>query len=72
MTFNPNIDPAAVERELYEAWLDTYTVHGGMDCISEERIYARANAAYEKAYDELGPRWTQNIISAARKAAGED
>jgi hypothetical protein len=60
----------ALEKELYEAWLATYEVHGGMDCIEEGRIYARAQAAYEKAYDELGPRWTQNILIAARKAAG--
>ena len=60
----------ALEKELYEAWLATYEGHGGMDCIEEGRIYARAQAAYEKAYDELGPRWTQNILIAARKAAG--
>ena len=60
----------ALEKELYEAWLATYEVHGGMDCIEEGRIYARAQAAYEQAYDELGPRWTQNILIAARKAAG--
>ena len=60
------------EQELYEAWKATYDVHGGMDCIEEGRIFARANAAYEKAYEELGARWTQRIIKAARLDAGED
>ncbi len=66
------MEPQQVEQELYEAWKATYDVHGAMDGIEQERIYARANAAYERAYEELGARWTQRIIKAARQDAGED
>jgi hypothetical protein len=59
----------SLEKELYEAWLATYEVHGGRDCIEEGRIYARAQEAYGRAYDELGARWTQNILLSARKEA---
>jgi hypothetical protein len=58
-----------LEKELYEAWLATYEVHGGMYCIEEGRIYARAQEAYDRAYEELGAHWTQNILTAARKEA---
>ena len=64
-------DLSLIEKELYDAWKATYEVHGGMDCIEEGRIYERCRIAYERAYDELGPRWTQRIISTARKDAGE-
>lgn len=61
-----------LDQELYEAWLATYDVHGAMDNIEQERIYTRARLAYERAYDELGPGWTQNILWDAREAAGEN
>ena len=61
-----------LEKELYEAWLATYEVHDGMKYIEQGRIYERARMAYEKAYDELGAGWTQNILLNARIAAGED
>lgn len=64
--------PLDLEKELYDAWSAYYDMPSG---LSEERaglISSRCNAAYERAYEELGPRWTQNIISAARRDAGED
>jgi hypothetical protein len=66
-----------LEQELYEAWKATYEVCLGNAADEEAlrhegRVYERARLAYERAYDELGPRWTQEIIRDARKDAGED
>ena len=66
-----------LEQELYEAWKATYSVCTG-NAASEEalrnegRVYERARLAYERAYEELGPRWTQQIIRDARAADRED
>lgn len=59
-----------LEKELYEAWKATYLVYDGLPDKEAASIYERARLAYEKAYDELGARWTQNIMIQARKDAG--
>lgn len=66
-----------LEQELYEAWMATYEVCTGYALSAEDlerqgRVYERARLAYEQAYEELGPRWTQQIIRDARADAGED
>ena len=62
------------EEELYNAWLVYFGMHFISDLTEEEEaaIYTRQRAAYEKAYDLLGPEWTQSTIRAARKDSGED
>jgi hypothetical protein len=62
-------EDCSLAKELYEAWLATYEVHGGMNDIEQSRIYERARAAYERAYDELGAGSTQNILLDARLEA---
>jgi hypothetical protein len=59
-----------LEKELYEAWKATYLVYDELPDKEAALIYERAHLAYEKAYDELGARWTQNIMVQARKDAG--
>lgn len=66
-----------LEQELYEAWKATYEVCTGNApdeeaLRNEGRVYERARLAYERAYEELGPRWTQQIIRDARADSGED
>lgn len=66
-----------LEQELYDAWRATYEVCTG-NAASEEalrnegRVYERARLMYERAYNELGPSWTQKVLRNARKDAGED
>ena len=66
------IMPLDLEKDLYDAWCAYYEMPSGLSEEQAERISTRCNAAYERAYQELGPSWTQHIISAARRDAGED
>jgi len=60
-----------LEKELYEAWKATYQVYDELPDKEAATVYGRARLAYEKAYEELGARWTQRILRSARKDAGE-
>ena len=61
-----------LEKELYDAWCAFYDMPSGLSEEQAGRISTRCNAAYERAYEELGPRWTQHVIGAARRDSGED
>jgi hypothetical protein len=64
-------DLSLIEKELYDAWKAVHEVQSSLDGPEQDHIYERSRIAYERAYDELGPRWTQRIISTARRDAGE-
>ena len=60
------------EEELYNAWLVYFGMKFLSDLTEEEEaaIYTRQWNAYEKAYELLGPSWTQDTIRNARKDSG--
>ena len=61
-----------LEKELYEAWVAYYDMCTGLSDEEAGAISTRCHEAYNRAYEELGPRWTQQIIRDARADAGED
>lgn len=61
-----------LEKELYSAWVAYYKMPSGLTDEQAGPINARCYNAYEEAYGELGPSWTQSIIAAARRDCGED
>lgn len=61
-----------LEAELYNAWVAYLDMPSGLSDEEAGHIHARCYAAYEKAYNELGARWVQSIIKAARSAVGDD
>ena len=62
------------EEALYNAWMAYYGMEFISDLTEEEEagIHAACRETYEKAYELLGPEWTQSTIRAARKDSGED
>lgn len=64
-----------LEKDLYAAWCAYYEMMVGTGPDSDEeaaQINEQCRLTYERAYDELGPRWTQHVIGAARRDCGED
>ena len=61
------------EEELYNAWLAYFDLKFISDITEEEEaaIYTRQWAAYDKAYELLGPSWTQGTIENAQKDSEE-
>jgi hypothetical protein len=61
-----------LEQELYEAWVAYYEMTYAASEEEAGAICARCNELYERAYEELGPRWTQEILRDARQDTGDD
>lgn len=61
-------DLLPADEELYAAWKATYDQRRFTDEALAARIYERARLAYERAYDELGPLKTQQILRIVRVA----
>jgi len=61
-----------LEKDLYDAWCAYYEMLVGTSDEEAAQINERCRLTYERAYDELGPRWTQHVIGAARRDCGED
>jgi hypothetical protein len=61
-----------LEKELYDAWVAYYEMPSGLSDEEAGAISARCYKMYERAYTELGGRWTQHIIKTARQDTGFD
>ena len=61
-----------LEKELYDAWVAYYDMPSGLSDEEAGAISALCYSVYERAYTELGGRWTQHIIKTARQDTGFD
>lgn len=60
-----------LERDLYSAWVAYYELRSGAPDAEVDAINERCRVLYERAYDELGPRLTQEAIRNARHDTGD-